>query len=293
MFLFEELSSMDAWRKVMSFIDRLLRYSREGDSLLCVGLDPVPERIPAVVRDAVDPVLVFNYAIVEATASWAAAFKPNIAFYEALGPAGLETLQKTVAFIHQHTRALVILDAKRADIGHSSAAYARSLYDRLGADAVTLNPYLGRDALAPFLERPEKGCFILCRTSNPGAGELQDLIVAGRPLYQVIAERIRGWNCLGNCGLVVGATYPAELAEVRALCPELPFLIPGVGAQGGDLARAVQAGVDPHGERVLINSSRSILYASADADFAEAAGRAAQRMCEEINQARSGNRVPS
>ncbi|MGB9723635.1 MAG: orotidine-5'-phosphate decarboxylase [Chloroflexia bacterium] len=270
----------------MNFTERLLEQCRRSDSLLCVGLDVVLERLPAVCRQRDDPLLFFNQAIVEATAPWACAYKPNLAFYEALGSAGLEALRRTVAFIHQHTSALVIADAKRADIGHTSALYARALFDFLEADAVTLNPYLGGEALAPFLERADRGCFILCRTSNPGAGEVQDLPVDGRPLYLRVAERVRSWNERGNCGLVVGATAPEELAQVRALAPELPILIPGIGPQGGDLLRAVQAGVDRAGERALVNVSRSILYASDRADFAEAAARVARELCQAINQAR-------
>jgi len=231
--------------------------------------------------------LAFNQAIVEATSAWVCAYKPNIAFYEALGPAGLETLRQTIAFIRQHCGAMVLVDAKRGDIGHSSAAYARAIFDHLGADAVTLNPYLGREALAPFLERPERGCFILCRTSNPGAGEFQDLQVGGRPFYQIVAERVRTWNERGNCGLVVGATFPEELSQVRQLCPDLPMLIPGVGAQGGDLERAVRAGVDADGRNVLINVSRAVLYASSGPDFAEAASRVARELYQAIEQARA------
>jgi orotidine-5'-phosphate decarboxylase len=250
-------------------------------------LDPVEEKLPEALRQRPDPILAFNQHIVEATATWACAFKPNIAFYEALGPAGLEILRRTVVFIHEQTTALVIIDAKRGDIGNTSAAYAQALFDVLQADAITLNPYLGRDALAPFLGQPERGAFILCRTSNPGAGEFQDLPVAGRPLYQVVAERVHLWNELGNCGLVVGATFPAELAAVRDRCPELPLLVPGVGAQQGDLAAAVRAGVDGQGERILVNVARSILYASAGPDFAAAAAQAAEQYCRAINQARA------
>jgi orotidine-5'-phosphate decarboxylase len=274
------------WRTSVNFTERLIEQSRQHNSLLCVGLDPVWAQLPEPVRQTPDPILAFNRGIVTATAPWACAFKPNIAFYEALGPAGLETLRQTIAFIHEHTDALVIVDAKRADIGNTSAAYAQALYDQLNADAVTLSPYLGQDALAPFLRRPERGCFILCRTSNPGAGEFQDLAVEGRPLYLVVAERVRAWNEQGNCGLVVGATFPAELAQVRTLCPELPLLLPGVGAQQGDLGAAVQAGVDHQGERALVNVARAILYASAGPDFAEAAARAAQGYCQAINAAR-------
>ncbi len=271
----------------MSFLDRLLEQCRRQDSLLCVGLDTAVEQLPETVRAADDPVLAFNRAIVEATAPWTSVFKPNIAFYEAQGSSGLETLRKTVEMIHRQTNALVIVDAKRADIGNTSAAYARALFDLLGADAVTLNPYLGHDALEPFLSNPEHGGFVLCRTSNPGAGEFQDLLVGEQPLYQVVAAQVRRWNeGKNNCGLVVGATYPEELAAVRRLCPELPILVPGVGAQQGDLAQAVRAGVDTRGERILVNVSRAILYASKGSDFATAAARSARELSEAINAAR-------
>jgi orotidine-5'-phosphate decarboxylase len=270
----------------MSFVHRVVERSRRLHSLLCVGLDPVQEQLPPSIRDTASPVLFFNQSIVEATADWACAFKPNIAFYEALGPAGLEILQATISFIHEHTSAPVIVDAKRADVGHTCTAYARALFDYLQADAVTLSPYLGGEALSPFLDREDRGCFLLCRTSNPGAGEFQDLLVNGRPLYQAVAAAVRRWNTKGNCGLVVGATFPDELAQIRALCPEMPLLIPGVGAQKGDLAGAVQAGVDGQGEKILINASRSILYASSGSDFAAGAARAAQELCEAINEAR-------
>jgi orotidine-5'-phosphate decarboxylase len=270
----------------MSLTERLLEQSRRCNSLLCVGLDSAWGKLPEAVRQSPDPVLAFNQRIVEATANWACAFKPNIAFYEALGPAGLETLRRTIAFVHDQTTALVIVDAKRGDIGNTSVAYAQALFDMLRADAVTLNPYLGRDALAPFLDRSDRGGFILCRTSNPDAGEFQDLLVDGRPLYQVVAERVRTWNELGNCGLVVGATFPEELAIVRGLCPDMPLLVPGVGAQQGDLAAAVRAGVDRNGERILVNVARGILYASTGPDFASAAARAAEQYCRAINAAR-------
>lgn len=271
----------------MNWTERLLDRSQRCNSLLCVGLDPVWAQLPEAVRHLADPILAFNQRIVEATAAWACAFKPNIAFYEAVGPAGLETLRQTIAFVHEQTAALVIVDAKRGDIGNTSAAYAQALYDGLQADAVTLNPYLGRDALAPFLSRPDRGALILCRTSNPGAGEFQDLPVGGRPLYQVVAERVRVWNELGNCGLVVGATFPEELTAVRALCPDMPLLVPGVGAQQGDLAAAVRAGVDRQGERILVNVARGILYASTGPDFAAAAAEAAEAYCRAINKART------
>ncbi len=278
----------------MNFAERLLERCRQSDSLLCVGLDVVAERLPAICRDRADPLLFFIQSIVEATSPWACAYKPNLAFYEALGPAGLETLRQIITFIHRHTPALVIADAKRADIGHTSVFHVRFLYDFLEADAVTLNPYLGGEALMPFLERSERGCFILCRTSNPGAGEFQDLLVDGRPLYLAVAERVHRWNERGNCGLVVGATCPEELARVRTLCPDLPILIPGIGPQGGDLLQVVRSGVDQAGERILVSASRSILYASDGPDFAEAAAQATRDLCHAINQVRrsSGEVLP-
>lgn len=255
-------------------------------SLLCVGLDPDPQRIPAALRGEPDPIYTFCLAIVTATADLAAAFKPNIAFFEALGPAGVATLQRLIAAMPRDVP--VIVDAKRGDIGSTASAYAEAIFGQLGADAVTLSPYLGSDSLQPFLERADKGCFILCKTSNPGSGDLQDLpLASGEPLYMAVARRAqRDWNGNRNVGLVVGATYPRVLAEVRAACPDLALLVPGVGAQGGELRAAVRAAVDSEGGGALINASRSILYASGGPDFAEAARREAQRLRDEINAAR-------
>ncbi len=273
----------------MNFAERLLERCRQSDSLLCVGLDVVAERLPAICRDRADPLLFFIQSIVEATSPWACAYKPNLAFYEALGPAGLETLRQIITFIHRHTPALVIADAKRADIGHTSVFHVRFLYDFLEADAVTLNPYLGGEALMPFLERSERGCFILCRTSNPGAGEFQDLLVDGRPLYLAVAERVHRWNERGNCGLVVGATCPEELARVRTLCPDLPILIPGIGPQGGTLEAAVRFGAAVEGTGPLISASRAVIHASHGPDYADAARRAALQLREAINRLREAS----
>jgi orotidine-5'-phosphate decarboxylase len=260
--------------------------SHRNGSLLCVGLDPDPQRIPAALRGEPDPIYAFCLAIVAATADLAAAFKPNIAFFEALGPAGMATLQRLIAAMPRDVP--VIVDAKRGDIGSTASAYAEAIFGQLGADAVTLSPYLGGDSLQPFLEHPDKGCFILCKTSNPGSGDLQDLpLTSGEPLYMAVARRAqRDWNANRNVGLVVGATYPQVLAEVRAACPDLELLVPGVGAQGGELSAAVRAAVDRNGEGALINASRSILYASSGPDFADAARREALRLRDEINAAR-------
>lgn len=271
----------------MRFVEKLSEASRRHHSLLCIGLDPDRQRIPDLLRGAPDPVYAFCAALIEATADLACAFKPNIAFFEALGTGGIETLRRVIAAVPADIP--VILDAKRGDIGSTASAYAYAVFDVLGADAVTLSPYLGGDSLAPFLGYADRGCFLLCKTSNPGSADLQDLPLAdGRPLYLEVARRAAAdWNGNQNVGLVVGATHPDQLREVRRACADLPLLVPGVGAQGGDLAGAVRGAVDHHGERALINASRAVLFASSGADFAEAARQAAQQLHSEINAARA------
>ena len=266
----------------MRFFDKLERAARKNGSLLCVGLDPDPALMP------VDDVADFNRAIIAATRDYVCAYKPNLAFYEALGEKGYAALRETLAAIPDDIP--TIGDAKRGDIGNTAKAYARALFDDLGFDAATVNPYLGGDAVEPFLEREEKAAFILCRTSNPGARDLQDLAVsdggASRPLFEVVAEMAARWNARGNVGLVVGATYPEELRRVRQICPDMTFLVPGVGAQGGDLAAVMANGLDSRGSGLIINVSRQVLYASKGADFAEAAGEAARRLRDDIEAER-------
>jgi len=258
---------------------------------LVVGLDPVVERIPDLVAPGAAPaerVVEFNRRIVEATAEVAAAYKPNSAFYEALGEAGFHALGATIGTIRERApEAAVILDAKRADIGSTNAGYVAAAFDQLGADAVTVHPYLGGEALAPFLARAEKLVFVLARTSNPGAGELQDLAAGGLPLYRHVARAVAGdWNAAGNCGLVVGATYPEEMRAIREdVAAEMPILVPGVGAQGGDATAVVAANRAAGSDAFLIAASRSILYASAGEDFADAARAAAQALDAEIHAA--------
>lgn len=258
---------------------------------LVVGLDADPERLPASLASGATPadrVIEFNRRIVERTADLACAYKPNAAFYEALGADGFRALSETVAAIRRDAPgAAVILDAKRADIGSTNAGYVAAIFDQLGADAVTVHPYLGGEALAPFLERDEKLVFVLARTSNPGAGELQDLVADGVPLYRHVARAVAGdWNAAGNCGLVVGATYPAEMRAVREDVPaEMPILIPGVGAQGGDVAAVVAANREAGSNAFLIAASRSIVYASPGEDFAEAARAATDSLDSEIRSA--------
>ena len=252
----------------MAFHEHLRRAWAATDSLLCVGLDPDPARFPEVVGGSV---FEFCRAIVDATADTVCAFKPQIAYFAATGAEA--DLERLCVYIRDcHPDVLLVLDAKRGDIGSTAEQYAIEAFDRYGAHVVTVNPYLGGDSVEPFLRHPDGGVFVLCRTSNPGSGDFQSLPVDGRPLYLHVAERVaRDWNTIGDCGLVVGATYPAELAEVRALVGDLPLLVPGVGAQGGDITATVQAGRDSTGHGMVVNSSRAILYASSGADFADAA----------------------
>lgn len=245
-------------------VEKFRERARTIGSLVCVGLDPVVARLPARFRAAELPQFEFNRWIIERTHPYAAAYKPNVAFYEAEGERGLASLAATVRYLRErHPDVLTICDAKRGDVRSTSAAYARSVFDVLGFDAVTLSPYLGREALAPFLEREDRACIVLCRTSNPGSGEFQRARVDGRPLWRLVAERVRhDWNVHGNCMLVAGATYPEELRELRATTGEMTLLVPGVGAQGGDVASVVRAGATPDGLGLIVNSSRAVLQAS-------------------------------
>jgi len=259
---------------------------KRNNSLLCIGLDPDPALMPPGVS-----ILDFNKAIIDATADLVCCYKPNVAFYEAEGARGWDALKQTVEYIPRGI--LVIADAKRGDIGNTAKAYAKAIFDELGAGAMTVNPYLGFDAVEPFLNYKDKGVFILCRTSNKGASDFQSLKVGfeGKemPLYQVVAKKASQWNRAKNIGLVVGATYPDELKTLRLAYPDMPFLIPGVGAQGGDLKLAVQYGMDKRGAGIIVNSSRQILYASRGKDFAQAARKAALKLRDEINLYRSAS----
>ncbi|MGQ9681369.1 MAG: orotidine-5'-phosphate decarboxylase [Anaerolineae bacterium] len=238
-------------------------------SLLCVGLDPDRRQLPARYSHEAEPLWAWNRAVIEATAGLVAAYKPNIAFYEVAGDEGLRALRRTIDCAHAHG-VPVILDAKRGDVGHSSRALARAAFELWGADAVTVSPYLGVDSIQPFTEYADKGVYVLCHTSNPGAVDLQEGLVGGFPLYLRVAELAQRWNGMGNVGLVVGATFPEALAAVRAAAPELPFLVPGVGAQGGDLEAAVVAGVNAKGGGLLVNASRAVACAEDPAAAATA-----------------------
>ncbi|WP_133478820.1 orotidine-5'-phosphate decarboxylase [Cognatilysobacter segetis] len=270
----------------MGFMQALRDRWQQANTLVCVGLDPEPAKFPPRFAGDADAVFAFCRDIADATADSACAFKPQIAHFAALRAEG--ALERLIAHIKSaHPRVPVILDSKRGDIGSTAQHYATEAFDRYGADAVTVNPYLGRDALQPFLDRADKGVIILCRTSNPGAGELQDLLVAGRPLYQHVAEKAAiEWNAHGNIALVVGATWPEQLAEVRALVKDMPLLVPGVGAQGGDAGDVVSNAKAADGTGLMISSSRAVLYASNGADYAEAAARAARDLRDAINRHR-------
>jgi len=275
----------------MRFQDALLDRWQQHHTLVCVGLDPELARFPAHLRNAPDAVFEFCRAIVDATAELACAFKPQIAHFAALRAE--DALERLIAHIHeQHPGVPVILDAKRGDIGSTAERYVVEAFDRYGADAVTLNPYLGRDSVQPFLDRADKGVILLCHTSNPGAADLQDLLVTDRsggslPLYQHVARTVaREWNAHGNCVLVTGATWPEQLAEVRALVGEMPLLVPGIGAQGGDVEAVVRNGRSADGTGLLISSSRAIIYAGSGEDFAQAARAAALELRDTINRYR-------
>ena len=252
-----------------------------NDSLLCVGLDPDPARIPAGVAP-----LDFLRAIVEATADIACCYKPNAAFFEAMPGGGFEILRAVVEAVPHEIP--VLLDAKRGDIGNTASFYAKAVFEVVGADGVTVNPYLGRDALQPFLDYADHTSFMLVRTSNPGARDLQDLPVGegGERLYEHVARLANAWNEAGNVGLVVGATYPEEGRRIRELCPDQLILAPGIGAQDGDIEEAVRALMDSRGGGVLVNASRGVLYASDGPDFAQAARDEAARLRDAINRAR-------
>src|SRR6266480_5310027 len=276
----------------MNFLDKLLAVSRQQNSLLCVGLDPEQKRLPSRLHSmpVARAVIYFCQAIIEVTAPYVCAFKPNIAFFEVLGPEGMYVFQKVLQAVPEHIP--IIVDAKRGDLGNTARNYAATVFDIYACDAVTVNPYLGFDSIAPFLAYEEKAVFFLCRTSNPSAHDFQDLLVYEekgqvRPLYEVIAQRVQSWNRTGNCGLVVGATYPQELNAIRSICPDMPILIPGVGAQGGDLEASVIAGVDAFGERAIIAVSRSVLYADSGTDYATAATDQARLLRDRINEVRT------
>ena len=267
----------------MSFMQSLQAAWQRNNSLVCVGLDPEPAKFPAHLRERPDAVFEFCRDIVDATADLVCAFKPQIAHFAALRAE--DALERLIAHVHaKHPGVPVILDAKRGDIGSTAEQYAREVFERYQADAVTVNPYMGFDSIEPYLAHPGKGVIVLCRTSNAGGSDLQFLETAGRPLYQVVAQLAADkWNASGQLGLVVGATFPKEIEVVREIVGEMPLLIPGIGAQGGDVEATVNAGRTAAGTGMLINSSRAIIYAGKGEDFGDAAAKAAQETRDRIN----------
>ena len=279
-----------------AFHYRISEAARANDSLLCVGLDPDLSRFPATLRDDIDvarAIVTFNTHIIEVTADLVCAYKPNLGFYLAHGAAGVAALEETRRCIPRNIP--VILDAKVGDVGSTAEAYATGYFDTWDFDAVTVNPYLGEDSLAPFMRRGDRGVLVVCKTSNPGSGDLQDrhLDAEGdsEPMYLTVADRVAAWSerWPATLGLVVGATYPAELAAVRQRCPDLPILLPGIGAQGGELNASVRAGLDSKGGGMLVSSSRSVLYADSakQPDWKAAVRAEAVRLRDAINAVRA------
>lgn len=266
----------------MSFTDLLNKAVRENNSLVCIGLDPVLEKLPEEFKTKQKPFFEFNKSIIDATHDLVCAYKPNSAFYEALGTEGIQQLQETCNYIKQNYPEIpVILDAKRGDIGNTNNGYIQFAFEYLGCDAITLHPYMGQDSLQPFMDRSDKGCIVLCQTSNEGAGEFQSLEAGGDKLYKTVAKAVaEKWNKNGNCLLVVGATHPEELEEVRKITgEEMTFLVPGIGAQGGDVEATLKAGLNSSGNGLIINSSRAIIYA-------ENPRQEAENLKNQINQYR-------
>jgi orotidine-5'-phosphate decarboxylase len=264
-----------------SFSERLHAAAVDNDSWLCVGLDPDLALLPGEIG-----VEDFLRGVIDATRDLVCCYKPNLAFFEALGIAGQLALRSLL--LAMPSGIPVLVDAKRGDTPQTMHAYARAIFDELNADAVTVNPYLGRDSLQPFFEYADRGVFVLCKTSNPGAGEIQDLLVDGtRPLFLHVARRAVTWDIHGTLGLVVGATYPADVAAVRRVAPGVPILLPGVGAQSGELEQSVQAAIDSDGGGAIVNASRSVLYASSGSDWQAAARAEAEKLRSAINSARA------
>ncbi len=267
----------------MEFNQRLSAICSESQSLLCVGLDVEMDKIPEFIRDKKNAQLYFSQTIIEATLPYVAAYKINTAFFEVCGGSGWEAMKKIVAYLPADI--IKIADAKRGDIGNSSKMYARAFFDEMNFDAITVNPYVGFDGVAPFLENKNKGAFFLCHTSNQGAADFQKFSNGKSRLFEIVAQQVRKWNVRDNCGLVVGATYPQEMKQVRDIAPDVPFLIPGLGAQGGDFALAVSYA--SQGGGAIFNFSRSIIFASSEKDFAQAAGEQARQMRDQINRHRT------
>ena len=272
----------------MHFQKKLKKVIIKNNSLLSIGLDPELDKIPKYHLPLEDPLFEFNKAIIDVTFDLVCAYKPQIAHYSALGIKGLSSLLKTVSYLKKyHPDIPIILDAKRADVGKTSEKYAKEAFDVIGSDAVTVNPYLGLDSIEPFLKYEDKGIIILCRTSNPSASDFQDLMIGNNPLYIHVAKKVVEWDKkYRNCLMVVGATWPEQLKEIRKITPEMFFLVPGIGTQGGDLKKTLQYGLTKNRSGLIINSSSAIIYASSEKNFAQKAREATEQLRNEINRYR-------
>ncbi|RLF50267.1 MAG: orotidine-5'-phosphate decarboxylase [Thermoplasmata archaeon] len=270
----------------MNFKEKLKHIVNKNNSLLCIGLDIDKEKIPQfLLKKNQNPLFEFNKTIIDATKDLICAYKLNLAFYETLGTEGFKLLEKTIKYIPKDI--IIILDGKRNDIGNTAQKYAEAMFKTLKADATTVNPYLGIDGIQPFLKYKNKCTFILCRTSNPSAKDIQDLKTKGKPLYQHIANKIKEWNTEGNCGAIAGATYPHELKTIREILGEdIPILIPGIGKQGGNIKKTVKNGTNSKGEMAIINSSRSIIFAGSNENYKEKTRETAEKLKNEINKYR-------
>ena len=269
----------------MSFHERLRQVWRSKNSLVCVGIDPEVAKIPAHLHDEEEPYLAFGTGIVDATAPYVCAFKPQAAHFAAVGAE--DQLAKLIAYIQRNYPEIpVILDAKRGDVGSTAALYAKEVFERYGADAVTVNPYLGYESISPYLDYTDRGVIVLCRTSNPSSDWIQAVPLNNEPLYLSVARKVREWDKNNQCMLVTGASFPEELGGVRRVIGDLPLLVPGVGAQGGDVESVLKMGLDADGYGLCISSSRSIIYAGNGSDFAAQAALAAKNLRDQINEAR-------
>ncbi len=268
----------------MTFNERLNHICNQRDSLVCVGLDVDLKKVPSFILGKDEPLVYFSKAIIDATLEFAAAYKINTAFFESYGAKGWQSMTQIVKYLPADV--IKIADAKRGDIGNTSRMYAQAFFSELPFDAITVNPYLGGDSVAPFIEDEENGAFILCHTSNKGANDFQKMSDGENMLFERVAKQVQMWNSRRNCGLVVGATYPEELKHIREIAPELPFLVPGLGAQGGDLDLVIKYATNEDGLGAIFNSSRGIIYASNDNDFADVAGQKAREMRDDINARR-------
>ncbi len=266
----------------MTFTQKLTDVQTKQNSLLCIGLDSDINKIPEHLKSFPTPVLEFNKQIIEATQDLVCAYKPNLAFYEALGESGLKALRETLKLIPKNV--ITIGDGKRGDIGNTAEQYAKSLFNDFGFDAVTANPFMGFDSVEPFIKNPERGVFLLALTSNPGSKDFQRLKVGTMPFYEKLVRTVKKWNTNQNIGIVVGATHPKELQRIRKIVPEMPILIPGIGKQGGDLKSSIKYGCNKNGRLAIINISRSLIYASSGKDFADAARRETLKLLEETRR---------